>query len=92
MRGPRPTPIELTIEEKTFLEKVTRTRTLSQQEGLRARIILLSARGEANAQIARHLEIEENTVRKWRKRFLKDRLRGLRDLPRNGAPSAFSPS
>jgi transposase len=51
----------------------------------------MASEGIANAQIARELKLVENTVRKWRKRFLKAREKGLKDLSRPGAPSAFSP-
>ena len=89
MKGRRLTPLELTLDEKAGLEKITRCYTLPHWEVLRAQAILLAAKGVSNAQIARDLKIHKNIVGKWRKRFLKDRLQGLRDLPREGAPSDF---
>ena len=91
VRGPRPTPIELTADEKAELLRITRCYTLPHREVLRARVILMASQGIANAQLARELKLVENTVRKWRNRFLKDREKGLKDLVRPGAPSAFSP-
>jgi transposase len=92
VKGPRLVPIELTAGEKAQLEKTKRCRTLPHREVLKAEAILMAAEGTSNAEIARRLRIHPNIVGKWRKRFLKDRLRGLKELPRSGAPSAFSPS
>jgi DNA-binding NarL/FixJ family response regulator len=91
VKRPRALIVELTAEEKRHLERMLKTQTLPVRDFLRAKMILLASDGVSNAEIARRLEIHEHTVRKWRKRFLKDRLKGLRDLPRAGAPSAFSP-
>lgn len=41
-------------------------------------------------QVARKLSTTTKTVRKWQRRFLKGRLRGLDDLPRSGAPGRFT--
>ena len=91
MRGPKPKPIELTPNERVVLEKVARAQKLAYQSVLRAKLILLAAQGLRNAEIARRLRTQVKTVRKWRDRFLKERLKGLKDLFRLGAPSAFSP-
>jgi transposase len=59
---------------------------------IRAKIVLKAADGYSNAEIARQIGIRENQVRPWRKRFAAERLAGLNDRPRSGAPSSFSPS
>ncbi|WP_425507102.1 helix-turn-helix domain-containing protein [Streptomyces rapamycinicus] len=48
--------------------------------------MLACAEGRANAQVALDLGVSRETVRKWRARFLADRLEGLVDRPRSGAP------
>ncbi|WP_308343569.1 helix-turn-helix domain-containing protein [Streptomyces sp. MK37H] len=63
-----------------------RKRTASQALVLRSRIVLACAEGRANAQVALDLGVSRETVRKWRARFLADRLEGLVDRPRSGAP------
>lgn len=45
-----------------------------------------SAAGEYNGEIAKRLRVSLSTVGKWRTRFATDRLQGLLDEPRPGAP------
>ena len=55
---------------------------------MRAQIILLCARGLRNAAIARSLGCSEQTVRKWRERFVQaPNLESLQDRPRSGRPA-----
>jgi transposase len=56
---------------------------------LRARIVLAAADGASNAAIGRTLGVTDDTVRKWRRRFCRHGLDGLRDLPRSGRPRRF---
>ncbi|ASY61016.1 Mobile element protein (plasmid) [Sinorhizobium sp. CCBAU 05631] len=52
----------------------------------RAQIVLLAADGVENKEIAVRLGTMPNTVAKWRRRFAEQRLDGLYDEPRPGAP------
>ena len=56
----------------------------------RAKIILLSASGKTNLEIARQLEMTNATVGKWRRRFLAQGLSGLHDELRPGRPRPIS--
>ena len=49
-------------------------------------MILASAQGLANQDVARQVRCSVGMVNKWRSRFLKQRLEGLDDEPRPGAP------
>ncbi|WP_443054407.1 IS630 family transposase [Streptomyces sp. IBSBF 2435] len=49
-------------------------------------MLLACAEGRSNAQVADDLGVSRETVRKWRARFVADRLEGLVDQPRSGAP------
>jgi hypothetical protein len=49
-------------------------------------VILLCGDGLASTVVARKLHVRDQTVSKWRARFLHDRLDGLYDEPRPGAP------
>ena len=85
--------IRLSREEKQQLQKVANAHSSPQAQALRSRIILCCGRGDrpTNDQVARELDCDPGTVGKWRTRFAAQRLDGLADLPRSGAPRTFSP-
>jgi putative transposase len=95
MPGPKPLVLNLTDEERHGLEKLTKRHSSPQQLVLRARIVFAADDGKYNAQITRDLDIEVQTVRRWRNCWLllqpiplkepsiQER---LEDLPRPGAP------
>src|SRR3990172_4352411 len=76
--------IALDKEERQVLESWVRSGTTEQRYAQRARIVLESAAGEANKEIARTLNLGSVTVGKWRSRFRQSGLAGLRDAPRPG--------
>ncbi|AKH82928.1 transposase [Streptomyces sp. CNQ-509] len=86
MPGPKPLPVVLSDEELRVLRRWLRKQTAAQALVLRSRIVLACAEGLPNAQVAEDLGISRETVRKWRARFVKDRLEGLTDRPRPGPP------
>jgi transposase len=58
---------------------------------VRAKAILLAARGLRNDQIADRIALPRQIISKWRKRFFEERLDGLENLPRPGRPPVFPP-
>src|SRR3984893_15023046 len=80
----------LTPEQREQLEGLASSRSLRACLVMRARIILLSASGKTNLQIARQLELTNATVGKWRRRFLKYEVAGLHDELRPGRPRPIS--
>ena len=46
--------------------------------------------GPPVSRVAAELGLSRDTVRKWRSRFLAQRLAGLRDAPRPGAPRTIT--
>lgn len=91
MRTGRPkTHLELTDDERVTLQQWTRRSKTSQALALRARIVLGCAENKTNIAVARELRITNQTVGKWRKRFLERRLDGLLDEPRPGTPRKIS--
>ncbi len=84
---PRPLPaVNLSPAERDALEKWAGRRKTAQGLATRARILLLADEGASNKAIAADLALDPATVSKWRNRFLRDRVEGLYDQPRSGAP------
>jgi putative transposase len=86
----RPKPaLILTIDEHTQLRSLAGSRTLPHALVARARVVLWSANGQSNTQIARRLRWTNATVGKWRQRFVQHRLPGLYDELRPGRPRSI---
>ena len=87
MRRGRPKPpVTLTSEEREALERWARRPKTAQALARRARMILACAAGTPNDEVATTLQVTRQTVGRWRTRFLAQRLDGLLDEPRPGAP------
>jgi transposase len=78
--------IELSAEEERELRALLRRPSVSQQQALRARIVLRAAEGATNTQIAAEAGVSLPTVGLWRRSFCERRLAGLADAPRSGRP------
>ncbi len=78
--------IELSEDEECELRAVLRTPSASQQQALRARIVLGAAEGRSNTQIAGEVGASLPTVGLWRRNFVARRIDGLADAPRSGRP------
>lgn len=78
--------IELTGEEEQALRDLADRRRTAQGLARRARIVLLAAEGLENKEICSALDVDGNTVGKWRRRYAERRIDGLLDEPRPGRP------
>jgi transposase len=76
--------------EREQLIALTLRRKTAQALALRARIVLACAEGQDNSVVAERLRVTPQTVSKWRGRFVRDRLDGLLDAPRPGAPRTIA--
>jgi transposase len=83
-------PLTLPKEERDVLERWTRRPKTAQALALRARLILACATGKTNTAVAAEFGVAKQTVGKWRARFVDQRLDGLVDEPRPGAPRSIS--
>src|SRR3712207_7819597 len=77
--GGRPTAaLVLEPDERAYLERQVRRRRVARSMSERCRIILRCADGIPSKVVAAELGVHEHTVGKWRRRFIKDRIEGLR--------------
>ena len=83
--------ITLTGSQRRELTRLTRAARTEQRLVMRAAIVLAAAAGQANTQIARRLQISEDTVRKWRHRWCAaPGIASLADAKRSGRPPEFT--
>ncbi len=82
--------IILTKSEAGKLGLIASRPKSSQRDSLRARIVLACAGNKQNKEVAKELGVCVQTVGKWRERFAMNRLNGLVDAPRSGAPRTIS--
>jgi transposase len=83
--------VVLGSRRKARLEAIVRRPSSGQALVRRARIILLAFRDWPNEQIARELGCAVNTVRTWRRRFVRGGMPALGDRPRSGRPEVYGP-
>lgn len=86
MRGRPKGDLVLTEAEREQLHAGARRPKTAQALALRSRIVLACAKGLDNRFVAKELAVNPQTVSKWRGRFVRERLGGLCDAPRSGAP------
>jgi transposase len=86
------TPIVLTAEERTHLDRIVRARTSPRQLVQRAEIVCRAAAGVQTTAIAQALGLGRHTVERWRLRFARERLAGLRDRPHRPEPRRYHAS
>jgi transposase len=89
-RGRPKALLVLTDEERQTLVRWSRRPKSAQALALRARIVLACAEGKTNRAVAEELRVWPQTVTKWRGRFVRERLQGLADEPRPGAPRTIT--
>jgi len=85
-RGRPVKPLEVTLEARSELESLVRSRSLPVGLVRRAQIVLLCAEGLTRAAVAKEVGVTPQTVGKWRERFRLQGLMGLYDERRPGKP------
>lgn len=80
-------PVEVTESDLPVLQRMARGRSTPARLVLRAKIVLLAARGLQNQDIAFELATSVHTVSLWRTRFVRQGISGiLKDASRPGRP------
>jgi putative transposase len=83
------TALILSDDEREQLSSLARSRALPHAIVARAKVVLWSAEGQSNSEIADRLQWTKATVGKWRRRFIEQRVRGLYDELRSGRPRSI---
>lgn len=77
--------ISLADQDRKTLESWARGRTTPARLAQRARIILLDSQDRENIEIAEEVGTDRQTVGRWRSRFVREGIEGIRkDRPRGG--------
>jgi transposase len=83
--------IELTMDERQELLTMSRSHKLEKRYVERATIILHSAENKSFDQIIKLTGKSRPVISKWRQRFNKFRIEGLKDAKRSGKPKIITP-
>jgi putative transposase len=83
--------IELAGEQRAELQRVVAAASSEVRMVERARIVLCASEGLKGADIAERVGCSMPTVVKWRGRYARDGIEGLRDAPRPGPPLTHGP-
>jgi transposase len=81
---------ELTQEERKTIARWQHARTVSAGLRQRATIIGLASDGLHAPAIAAQVQLDDETVRRWIKRFTEEGVEGLKERPRSGRPATYS--
>jgi putative transposase len=84
-------PIVLDAQQRSELERIVRAASSEVRMVERARIVLACAEGRSVEEITQRLDCSRPTVAKWRGRFARQGVEGLRDAPRAAAPLTHGP-
>ena len=83
-------PLSLTNEELSELQFIARSGKAEKRMVERVQIILCWHNGKSFVETKAALGVSEVIISKWRRRFVKDRLEGLKDAHRSGKPPVFT--
>jgi transposase len=90
LRGRPKAPLVIPEEDRQALLRWSKRPKSANALAQRARIVLRCADGVANSVVARELRVTNQTVGKWRSRYIAEGLAGLLDEERRGAPRKIS--
>ncbi len=84
--------LRLTAGERAELDAMTRATRIPAGLARRARLILALAAGTAYETITAQLGFAPSSISRWKQRFHRARVMGLRDAPRAGRPDRLAPA
>src|SRR5919201_3935783 len=83
--------LTLTADERVELERRLRSLKIRAEDARRARVILMLADGASYSAIETTVPCYRDYINRWRKRFLAQRLGGLRPQYRGQPPTVLTP-
>src|SRR5213078_1116860 len=84
--------LTLTTDERTELERRVRSLKIRSEDARRARVILMLAHGDSYSRTQATVPCYRDYINRWRRRFLADRLEGLRPRYRGQPPTILTPA
>jgi transposase len=84
--------LTLTADERAELERRVRSLKIRSEDARRARVILMLANGDSYSRIEATVSCYRDYINRWRRRFLADRLEGLRPQYRGQPPTVLTPA
>jgi transposase len=78
--------VEVSDEDRRELERIVRAASSEVRIVERARIVLAASEGLTTERIAERVGCAARTVMKWRPRYARHGIEGLKDASRSGAP------
>jgi transposase len=84
--------LTLTTDERAELERRVRSLKIRAEDARRARVILMLANGDSYSTIEATVPCYRDYINRWRRRFLADRLDGLRPRYRGQPPTILTPT
>lgn len=82
--------LEVSAPERTELLRLTKRARVNRDVAFRARLVLACVEEPSNKAVAQRYRTTNQTVGKWRRRFIEHRLDGLYDEPRVGGPRSVT--
>ena len=83
--------LTLTTDERAELERRVRSLKIRAEDARRARVILMLADGRSYSTIEATVPCYRDYINRWRRRFLADRLEGLRPRYQGQPPTVLTP-
>src|ERR1700730_8580953 len=84
--------LTLTSDERTELQRRVRSLKIRSEDARRARVILMLADGESYSTIEAAIPCYRDYINRWRRRFLPDRVEGLRPRYKGQPPTVLPPA
>ena len=84
--------LTLTTDERAELERRVRSLKIRAEDARRARVILMLADGASYSTIEATVPCYRDYINRWRRRFLAERLEGLRPRYRGQPPTVLTPA